>query len=64
VTSKFTVTFQGARTGRPRYTSHTDEVSGTRFPLGEPVNDVSQAAVDRLQSNDRLRFKVTEQKES
>lgn len=59
---KYTVTFQGARTGRPRYKQYVDEVTGERFPVGESVSDVSQAAVDRLQSIPRLDFKVVEQK--
>lgn len=57
----YTVTFNGSQTGRPKYTHHTDETSNTRFPVGVPVRDVSQAAVKRLQALSTLQFKVTEQ---
>jgi hypothetical protein len=60
VSQKYTVTFQGARNGR-QYSSYTDDVGGTRFPVGEPVKNVSQAAVDRLASITRLDFKIVEQ---
>lgn len=54
----YTVTLKGGRKGTPKYTRHVDDVSGTTFLVGAPVDDVDQETVDRIQNQPKLLWTV------